>query len=115
MKQKLVAFLTATAMILSLTACGNAENSNSDDRVKELEKQIAELETGKEEIQQPWEQNSEKEQPSADSEEERLLKEAAGIDDSNAEDWGVCGADLTWYYANNILLIRGTGDMSGSP
>lgn len=61
------------------------------------------------------EQNSEEEQPPADSEEERLLKEAAGIDDSNAEDWGVCGADLTWYYANNILLIRGTGDMSGSP
>ena len=53
MKQKLVAFLTATAMILSLTACGNAENSNSDDRVKELEKQIAELEAEKEAIQQP--------------------------------------------------------------
>lgn len=29
----------------------------------------------------------------------------------NAEEKGVCGADLTWYYKDNVLVIKGTGPM----
>lgn len=29
-----------------------------------------------------------------------------------AEAKGVCGADLTWYYKDNVLVIKGTGDMT---
>lgn len=37
---------------------------------------------------------------------------AKKITADNAEAQGVCGADLTWYYKDNILVIRGTGDMN---
>lgn len=30
----------------------------------------------------------------------------------NAEEKGVCGADLTWYYKDNVLVIKGTGPMN---
>lgn len=30
----------------------------------------------------------------------------------NAEEKGVCGADLTWYYKDNVLVIKGTGTMN---
>lgn len=29
-----------------------------------------------------------------------------------AEAKGVCGADLTWYYQDNVLVIKGTGEMN---
>lgn len=30
----------------------------------------------------------------------------------NAEQKGICGNDLMWFYKDNVLVIRGTGDMS---
>ena len=30
----------------------------------------------------------------------------------NAEEKGICGADLTWYYKDNVLVIKGTGTMN---
>lgn len=29
-----------------------------------------------------------------------------------AEAKGLCGADLTWYYQDNVLIIKGTGEMA---
>jgi len=34
-----------------------------------------------------------------------------GITAETAEAKGVCGADLTWYYQDNVLVIKGTGEM----
>ncbi len=34
------------------------------------------------------------------------------INAENAEEKGVCGADLTWYYKDNVLVIKGTGPMN---
>lgn len=130
MKKKLAAFLTATAMILSLAACGNAENSSNDVQIEETQQQVtapetedtqeeeqtAEMETVTEELQQPEKDETPNEtRPELSSENEQLITAAADIDDSNAEDQGTCGEDLRWYFANNILVIRGTGDMSECP
>lgn len=132
MKKKFAAFLTATAMMLSLAACGNAENSSNDVQIEETQQQVtaletetedaqeeeqtAEVETVTEELQQPEKEETPNEtQPELSSENEQLITAAADIDDSNAEDQGICGEDLRWYFANNILVIRGTGDMSECP
>lgn len=130
MKKKLVTFLTATAMILSLTACGNAENSSKDEQIEEMQQQVtvpetedaqeeeqtAETETVTEELQQPEQEEEPNEtQPELNSENEQLITKAADINDSNAEDQGTCGDDLRWYFANNILVIRGTGEMTECP
>ena len=34
------------------------------------------------------------------------------ITSETAEAKGVCGADLTWYYQDGVLVITGTGDMN---
>ena len=117
MKKKLLTLMLTAAMILGLSACGSEGSGNSGNRIKELEDQIAELEAEKEELGQQLGvagESNETQQP-VDSETAQLLKKAAGIDDSNAEDWGACGADLTWYFSNDILVIRGTGDMTDNP
>lgn len=130
MKKKLAAFLTATAIILSLAACGNEESSSNDVQIEETQQQVtapetedaqeeaqtAEAETVTEELQQPEKEAASNEAWSElSSENEQLITKAADIDDSNAEDQGTCGENLRWYFANNILVIRGAGDMSECP
>lgn len=34
------------------------------------------------------------------------------ITPETAEAKGICGADLTWYYQDNVLVIKGTGEMT---
>lgn len=40
---------------------------------------------------------------------------AADIDESKAEDFGECGEDLSWYFSNGMLVIRGIGDIIANP
>ena len=125
MKKKAAAILITAAAALAVSACGNAMNADMDGRIARLEEQIEEL---KDERKALKEQNKEleerqeelqsrretSEQRPADSGEDRLLDEAAGIDESNAEDQGVCGENLRWYYAGHTLVIRGAGEMTES-
>lgn len=37
---------------------------------------------------------------------------SASIDETTTDIWGMCGQDLNWYLQNNILVIRGDGEMN---
>lgn len=104
MKEKLLAILLIATMTISLSACGSTETSNNNDRkVEKLEKQIEELQQQLAEAQQGTNNDSSNNSTSSAS---------ASINETTAETWGVCGENLTWYYQNGILVIRGTGDMT---
>lgn len=51
-------------------------------------------------------------QPNDNKAQEEADKLLNSITEDTAEAWGICGANLTWYYQNNILAIKGTGKMT---
>lgn len=110
MKKKIVAPLMILSILSMLTACGSTEtttDSGSQAQSKTPRSSVVESSTA----------NTEPMSAPQDSVEEELspLTLAASLDETNAEDWGTCGDNLTWYYANNILVIRGIGEMNDSP
>lgn len=107
MRNKIISTLLIVAMTISLSACGGTENSNNNREVEDLESQIAELQKQLDEVQQETVNDN-----NNDGDINNISSASAGINESTAETWGVCGADLTWYYQNNILVIRGIGDMT---
>lgn len=107
MRNKIAALLMIATMTISLSACGSAETGNNDNRVRELEDRISELEAQNAELRQQLGESSQGTTGNNNS-----SSASASINESTAETWGVCGADLTWYYQNGILVIRGTGDMT---
>lgn len=86
MKKQLLSTLLALCMVLALTACGGKSDTPSDSDSSKGTQQT---------------QNNEASKKSKDL--------AASITADTAEAWGVCGADMEWYYQNNILVLRGTG------
>ena len=82
MKKKLTAILLVAAMTISLSAGAITGNSNYAGRPGV-----------------------------ADDKNNASSVSPASLDASTAEKWGSCGANLTWYYGNNMLVIRGVGDM----
>ena len=105
MKKKLTAVMMAAAMVLSLSACGNAENSGNDAQIEETqqvtepeteepqeteaedaqeEEQPAEAETVTEELQQREEEPDEA-RPELSNEDQQLVEEAAGIDGGSGD------------------------------
>lgn len=102
MKKKLLSLILVATMSFGITACGNSTDSKS---VAELEEQI-------EELQQQLERakaGSSTSTSSFDSETQALID---SINANTAEYQGVCGADARWYYKDNVLVIKGTGDVS---
>ena len=84
MKRRMTALALAAAFALCLTGCGAQSGSGSTPEV-EVE------ETGDQDTAQEF----------LDS-----------ITPETAEAKGACGSDITWYYQDNVLVLKGTGEMS---
>lgn len=120
MKRKTIAIIIGLALSVSLTACSRdkltSANNSDAERIEALEQEIEELE---QEIEELEAENQELKSESGDldtadnsqqsgNEVENLMKTTV----ESPETSGVCGADLTWYYQNGVLVIKGTGAMT---
>lgn len=93
--KKLVCTLLALVMLLNLCACGSADKDDVS-------------------AQQPATSEN-TEEPKQKDEEKKSDTTQSFIDAINVEtatEKGICGADLTWYYLDNVLVIKGTGAMT---
>lgn len=108
MKKKLLSLLIITTLSIEITACGKSTESSSDKTVAELEAQIEDLQKQLEEAKQGNSTDGlDSTESSYDSETQDIIK----YTEENAEYQGVCGADAKWYYKDNVLVIKGTGDI----
>ena len=109
MKKKLLSLLIITTLSIGITACGKSTESSSDKTVAELEAQIEDLQKQLEEAKQGNSTDGlDGTESSYDSETQDIIK----YTEENAEYQGVCGADAKWYYKDNVLVIKGTGDIT---
>ena len=108
MKKKLLSLILVATMSFGITACGNSTDSK---RVAELEEQTEELQQQLEEAKQ-GQTDSSTSTGNFDSETQSLID---SINADTAEYQGVCGADAKWYYKDNVLVIKGTGEISDNP
>lgn len=97
-KIRLIALALSLVMILS--ACGNSSGSTSDNK----DTNNPSTPTA--------DSNSEQKPDSKDSENSVTDDFLKTITAETAEFKGACGADLTWYYQDNVLVIKGTGEMT---
>lgn len=100
MKKKLSLIVLAVAFVMILSACSSSNKapSNSDNSISN------DTEVINTNIDKP----EEKEVGTSNSTEDFLKTITA----ETAEAKGVCGPDLTWYYKDNVLVIKGTGKMA---
>lgn len=82
--KKLLSALLSVVLLFSLSACGGEGTSTSNP-------------------------SNGSENAKSNSATEKFLKT---ITAETAEAKGVCGSDLTWYYQDNVLVIKGTGPMT---
>ena len=108
MKKKLLSLILVATMSFGITACGNSTDSK---RVAELEEQTEELQQQLEEAKQ-GQTDSSTSTGNFDSETQSLID---SINADTAEYQGVCGADAKWYYKDNVLVIKGTGEITDNP
>lgn len=112
MKKRISSLIMITALAVGLTACGSSTESTDSKSVAELEAQVEELQQQLEEAKQG--QSAENTNDSTDnssgfdSETQELIEYTA----DNAEYQGACGADAKWYYKDNVLVIKGTGEIT---
>lgn len=111
MKKKLLSLIVVTALAVGLTACGGSTESSDSKRVAELEEQTEELQQQVDEEKQ-GQTDSSTSTGNFDSETQSLID---SINADTAEYQGVCGADAKWYYKDNVLVIKGTGEISDNP
>lgn len=100
--KKMLALILSGVLILSLTACGGQADTGANDNSAETTDNQAET------TDNPTEATDNQTDANISSTEEFLKT----ITPETAEAKGVCGADLTWYYQDNVLVIKGTGPMS---
>lgn len=112
MKKKLLSLIVVTALAVGLTACGGSTESSDSKRVAELEEQIEELQQQLEEAKQGQSAENTNDSSDFDSETQSLID---SINADTAEYQGVCGADAKWYYKDNVLVIKGTGEITDNP
>lgn len=110
MKKKLLSLMLVATMSFGITACGNSTESTDSKRVAELEEQIEELQQQLEEAKQ-GQTDSSTSTGNFDSETQSLID---SINADTAEYQGVCGADAKWYYKDNVLVIKGTGEITAN-
>ena len=101
MKKKLLSLIVVTALAVGLTACGGSTESSDSKRVAELE-----------EAKQGQSAENTNDSSDFDSETQSLID---SINADTAEYQGVCGADAKWYYKDNVLVIKGTGEITDNP
>lgn len=94
--KKHISALLALSMVLLLSACGG--QSQPQDSSGSL------LSETPESSQSGSEQQSNQSDPT-----QELIN---SITAETAEAKGVCGVDLYWYYQDNVLVIKGTGEMT---
>lgn len=94
--KKHISALLALSMILLLSACGG--QSQSQDPSGSLSSETPESSQS----------GNEQQSTQSDAAQEFL----SSITPETAEAKGVCGADLYWYYQDNVLVIKGTGEMT---
>lgn len=111
MKKKLLSLIVVTALAVGLTACGGSTESSDSKRVAELEEQTEELQQQVDEEKQE-QTDSSTSTGNFDSETQSLID---SINADTAEYQGVCGADAKWYYKDNVLVIKGTGEITDNP
>ncbi len=97
MKKRMIAILLALCCISSLVGCGNQQQGQADQSNQQSQSQT-----------DKGNQNEDKDNGNSSATDDFLKTITA----ETAEAKGVCGADLTWYYQDNVLVIKGTGDMS---
>lgn len=116
MKKKLLSLILVVTFTFGMTACGNSTESTDSKRVAELEEQIEELKQQLEEAKQGQTDTPAGDSTTStgnfDSETQSLVD---SINADTAEYQGVCGADAKWYYKDNVLVIKGTGEISDNP
>lgn len=83
--------ILASLLVLTLSACGNSSGSAST--------------YGESQKNQQTQTNSSSDKASAD----KAADLAKSITSENAEAHGICGADMEWYYKDNVMVLRGTG------
>lgn len=111
--KKLLSVALALSMIFSLTACSKqaeegSSDSSLDDEVTGRYSTLNDLETM---VEMEKLDNERKETISGMSIDSKTKETILEISSENAEAKGVCGVDLVWYYKDNCLVIRGTGEM----
>ncbi|MBD5508833.1 MAG: leucine-rich repeat protein [Lachnospiraceae bacterium] len=114
MKRKTITIITALVLSISLFACGKDTSStnNSDaETIKELEERIEELEAEYKELKAQLKDNQQSEENNQQSDNNEAASLMQTIIES-PETSGVCGTNLTWYYQNGVLVIKGTGEMT---
>lgn len=92
--KRVLALGLATALLTGLTACGNPSSTGDS--------------TGQSAQGQP-DNSAQQVQPQDSNSTQEFLD---SITPETAEAKGVCGADLTWYYQDNVLVIKGTREMA---
>lgn len=116
--KKLLALLLALLLVLSLTACGKGDDGPEQTDPPKTEA----ADTGKEtqpdkddDPTKPADAEPADTEPAAPEEPDpfgpEVLARIASVNADNAEATGTCGADLTWYLYDNMLIIHGTGEM----
>ena len=131
-KAKITAMMLCLLLAAGLAACGDEKFSpeeSESERIEELERELEELREENEalkaerENREPSEESEETEEGGEFFGAPEEVEESAGKQMSEVENLlkttvegpetsGVCGADLTWYYQNGVLAIKGTGEMT---
>lgn len=85
--KKYLYIMIAIILTFTLTACNNQtveENNNIQDNTESTQTELS-----------------------------RPTKELINsVTEATAEAKGICGSDMTWYYQDGVLIIKGTGDMN---
>ena len=115
MKKRILSLIMVTALAVGLTACGSSTESSDSKRVAELEAQVAELQQQLEEAKQGQSAENTTDLANNSSGFDAETQELIEYTVENAEYQGVCGADAKWYYKDNVLVIRGTGEITDNP
>ncbi len=128
--KKILALLLATLLVLSLAACGTDNENPDGDKPSGADTEDPGVETkpSTDDVGEPGnaEETNDADEPdgTTDSNETEgetpeesdpfgpeVLELIASVNEDTAKGKGTCGENLTWYYLDNMLVIRGTGEM----
>jgi hypothetical protein len=119
-KNRLVTLLTLTTLLFTLSSCGTTtpDTTNSTQTSSEHESNNSDTSSDNESNDSNVSSDDESD-ASTTSSNNTLSDEMQAMVDSittdTAEQYGACGPNAMWYYKGNILLIKGTGDITDNP
>lgn len=117
-KKTLILIISIVTMLILFCGCGQSESTIDSKKVEENLDTISKENEIVEETSKDTSNDIKKEIAEITPEQESSSKESDlaqeyinSITIDNAEAKGICGSDLMWFYKDNVLVIRGTGDM----